>query len=120
MNTRWSLEEEILLANIRLEVHKSRDIVNERSFWNEVTQRFNHQTDGEHRSKNMISGKWNRINLECRKFDAIYKDLQRTSQDNDRLTSAMNIFSRTLWWERVPISTCVVHSEKHVGIGHRR
>ena len=66
--------------------------MNERSFWNVVTQRFNDETDGEHRNKNMIMAKWNRIKLECRRFNAIYKELQRTSQDPARLTNAMNIY----------------------------
>ena len=91
MNIRWSMEEENLLADMWLEVSESREVT-ERSFWNVVTERFNHQTDGEHRNKNMITGKWSRINCECRKFNDIYKDLQRTSQDNDRLANAMNIF----------------------------
>lgn len=77
MNTRWSLEEENLLADMWIEVHEAKDIVNERSFWNEVTERFDHQTDGEHRNKNIITGKWSRINCQCRKFNDIYKDLQR-------------------------------------------
>jgi hypothetical protein len=56
MTNRWSMEEEYLLATVWLEVHDSRDAVNERSFWNnEVTQRFNDQSDGEHRNKNSIT-----------------------------------------------------------------
>lgn len=51
MYNRWSMKEEYLLANVWLEVHDSRDLVNEHSFWNEVTQRFNDQTDGEHHKK---------------------------------------------------------------------
>ena len=41
MANRWSMEVEYLLANLWLEVHNSEDLMNERSFWNEVTQRFN-------------------------------------------------------------------------------
>ena len=54
MANRWSMEEEYLLATVWLEVHDSEDLVNERSFWNEVTQRFNNQSDGQHRNKNSI------------------------------------------------------------------
>ena len=92
MNNRWSMEEEYLLANVWLEVHDSRDLVNGRSFWNEVTQRFNDQTDGEHRNKNSITAQWNRINLECRRYNDIYKELQRTSEDPCRLSNANRIY----------------------------
>lgn len=75
MNNHCSMEEEYLLANVWLEFHDSRDLASGRSFWNEVTQRFNDQTDGEHRNKNSITAQWNRINLECRRYNAIYKEL---------------------------------------------
>ena len=86
------MEEENLLANIWLEVHESRDLVNEHYFWNDVTQRFNDQTDGEHRNKSSITAQWKRINLECHNYNAIYKELQRTSQDPCRLSNANRIY----------------------------
>ena len=64
----------------------------ESSFWNEVTERFNNQSDGPFRNKNQITGKWARLSTECQKFNDIYLNLQGTSQDNDRLQNAMNIF----------------------------
>ena len=92
MINRWSMEKEYLLANVWLEVHESRDLVNERSFWNAVTQRFNDQTDEQHHNKNSITAQWNRMNLECRRYNAIYKELQRTSQDPCRLSNANRIY----------------------------
>lgn len=54
MSNRWSMEEESLLAHVWLAVSESRHLVNNgehrnNSFWNVVTQRFNDQTNGEHR-----------------------------------------------------------------------
>ena len=82
------MNEENLLANIWLGVHEDRDLGVHRSFWNVVTQRFNDQTDGEHCNKNSIKAQWNRINIECRRYNAIYKELLRTSQEPCRLSNA--------------------------------
>ena len=92
MNTRWSMEEENLLADMLIEVNEDRENYNERSFWNQVVERFNNQFDGVHRNKHMITKKWSRLSCECQKFNDIYKHLQRTSQDNNRLHNVMNIF----------------------------
>jgi hypothetical protein len=46
MNNRWLMEEEVLLAIVWLEVQESTDLLNERSFWNVVTRKFNEQTNG--------------------------------------------------------------------------
>ena len=92
MNNRWSMEEEDLLARVWLEVQDSGDLVNGRSFWNEVTQRFNNQTNGENRNKNSITAMWSRMNAECRRYNAIYKELLRTSEDPCRLSNANRIY----------------------------
>jgi hypothetical protein len=92
MANRWSMEEEYLLATVWLEVHDSEDLVNERSLWNAVTQMFNNQTGGEHRNKNSITAQWNIMNLECRNYNAIYKELLHTSQDPYRLSNANRIY----------------------------
>ena len=105
MANRWSVEEERLLATVWLEVHDSEELVNERSFWNAVTQRFNNQTEGQDRNKNSITAQWNRMNIECRRYNAIYKELQRTSQDTNRLTNANQIYyeryGRELYYQQV-------------------
>ena len=92
-----------MVANVWLEVHDSRDLVNERSFWNEVTQRFNNQTDGEHRNKN--TAMWNRMNLECHRYNAIYKELLRTSEDPYCLSNANRIYyecyGRVIYYQHV-------------------
>lgn len=63
------------------------------AFWNQVVEKFNNQSDGVYRNKNMVTGKWARLSSECKKFNDIYKHLQCTSQDdNNRLQSAKNIF----------------------------
>lgn len=56
MNNRWSIEEENLLAEVWVAV--SQDVANydERSFWNQVVERFNNQSDGDLRNKNMVTG----------------------------------------------------------------
>ena len=91
MANRWLMEEEILLAEVWLEV--SQENFKKRSFWNEVVERFNNQSDGDHRNKNMVTSKWGRLSTECKKFNDIYKHLQRTSpDDNNRLQTTKNIF----------------------------
>jgi hypothetical protein len=93
MNNRWSLEEKNLIAEVWVEV--SQDVAkDERSFWNQVVERFNNQSDGDHRNKNMVTSKWARLSSECQKFNDIYKHLQRTNHenDNDHLQNAKNIF----------------------------
>ena len=92
MSNRWSMEEESLLAHVWLAVSESRDLVNERSFWNVVTQRFNDQTNGEHRNKNSIMAQWKRINLECRRYNDIYREVQRTSQDPCLVSNANQVY----------------------------
>jgi hypothetical protein len=57
---------------------------------------FNDHTVGDNRNINMVRGKWTRINLDCKQFNAIYNQLQRTSGENDcdRLNNANNIFEQ--------------------------
>ena len=90
MTNHWSIEEENLLADMWLEV--SQYYYNDSSFWNEVVERFNNQSDGDFRNKNQITAKWARLTTECQKFNDIYLNLQRTSHDNDHIHNAMNIF----------------------------
>ena len=92
MNNLWSMEEESLLANVWLAVSECRDAVTERSFWIAVTQKLNDQTDGEHRTKNSIMAQWKKINIECLRYNAIYKELVRTSEDPCRLSNANRIY----------------------------
>ena len=92
MANRWSVEEEKLLASVWLEVCQSRETSNHRSFWNDFTQRFNDQTDDQNRSKNAITAHWSRITHECHRFHVIYKELQRTSDDPNRLSLANQIY----------------------------
>ena len=84
--------EESLLANIWLGVHEDNDQGVHRSFWNVVTQRFNDQTDGVHRTKNSIAGEWSRIDLECRRYNAVYKELKRTSEDPICLSNVNRVY----------------------------
>ena len=92
MSTRWSTDEEKLLARMWLEVHDDRDIVNERFFRNAITERFNNQTEGKDHNKNMITAKWSRMDIECRNFNYIYKEVYHSSENNERLSNAMSLF----------------------------
>ena len=83
MANRWSIKEENLLAHMWLEV--SQYYYNESSFWNELVEWFNNQSDGDFHNQNQITAKWARLTTECRKFNDIYLNLQCTTQDNDRL-----------------------------------
>ncbi|GJY15391.1 hypothetical protein Tco_1259104 [Tanacetum coccineum] len=44
---------------------------------------FTKSTNGVSRTKNMITGKWNRMHPDCQKFHAIYKGITRKSGEND-------------------------------------
>lgn len=86
VNTRWTKEEEKLLAEIWVEVSQDKYIENDHSdefFWNQIMEMFNSQSDRENRSKNMLTGKWTRINGDCQKFNVVYKHLQHRSGEND-------------------------------------
>ncbi|GKF14582.1 hypothetical protein Tco_0056044 [Tanacetum coccineum] len=43
---------------------------------------FNNSTIHGTRTKNMLTGKWTRINSDCQKFNAIYKHLERKNGEN--------------------------------------
>ena len=89
MANRWSIEEESLLADIWLVVH---EFPREPAFWNDVTTRFNEQSDGPVRNKSQITGKWTRLSRECETFNDIYLNLQPTREVNGRLLDAVDVF----------------------------
>lgn len=119
MINHWLMEKENLLADMWLKVFQDIDNYNERSFWNQVVERFNNQSDGDHLNQNMITCKWARLSSECQKFNDIYLNLQRTSQDNDRLQNAMNIFKER-FGGRLPICLRVVHFEKQPNMEQKK
>ncbi|GJS47797.1 glutathione S-transferase T3-like protein [Tanacetum coccineum] len=68
------------------EVSENNDIGNDRNeecFWGQIHDDFNKSTNGVYRTKNMITGKWNRMHPDCQKFHAIYKRITRKSDEND-------------------------------------
>ncbi|GKF55882.1 hypothetical protein Tco_0166222 [Tanacetum coccineum] len=48
-----------------------------------IMQDFNNSTIHDARTKNMLTGKWTRINGDCQKFNAIYKYLEHKSVENE-------------------------------------
>ncbi|GKA06298.1 hypothetical protein Tco_0685522 [Tanacetum coccineum] len=44
---------------------------------------FNSGTTQGYRTRHMLTGKWTRINGDCKKFNAIYKHLKRKSGENE-------------------------------------
>ena len=102
MNTRWSKVDEILLAEVWVEVNQHTHAYNDHLFWNKVVDMFNDQTVGDNRNINMVRGKWTRINLDCIQFNIIFYKLQRTSGEyfqsvaayNDRLNDSKTIFEQ--------------------------
>ncbi|GKB77837.1 hypothetical protein Tco_0944732, partial [Tanacetum coccineum] len=72
--------------NIEDEEDVNNDIGNDRNeecFWGQIHDDFNKSTNGVYRTKNMITGKWNRMHPDCQKFYAIYKGITRKSGEND-------------------------------------
>ncbi|PWA68078.1 Apple-like protein [Artemisia annua] len=87
MNHLWSMEEECILANVWLSASECLDLRVERSFWNAVTTRFNNQTNGEHRTKDRLMYQWKKINQECLRYNAIYKELTIINRERHELCS---------------------------------
>ena len=90
MANRWDIEEETLLADMWQVVHEFH--AGEGPFWQVVTERFNEQAVGPHRSKSQITSKWARMNSECQQFHAIHDNLQPTREPWVRVEDAMNVF----------------------------
>ncbi|GJU84957.1 hypothetical protein Tco_0585724 [Tanacetum coccineum] len=85
-SVRWTRDEEKLLCEVWVEVSENNDIGNDRNeecFWGQIHDDFNKSTNGVYRTKNMITGKWNRMHPDCQKFHAIYKGITRKSGEND-------------------------------------
>ncbi|GJY34060.1 hypothetical protein Tco_0418529 [Tanacetum coccineum] len=75
-SVRWTRDEEKLLCEVWVGVSENNDIGNDRNeecFWGQIHDDFNKSTNGVSRTKNMITGKWNRMHPDCQKFHAIYK-----------------------------------------------
>ena len=90
MANRWDIEEETLLADMWQVVHEFH--AGEGPFWQVVTERFNEQAVGPHRSKSQITSKWAWMNSECQQFHAIHDNLQPTRDPWVRVEDAMNVF----------------------------
>ncbi|GJR96615.1 hypothetical protein Tco_0268789 [Tanacetum coccineum] len=95
--SRWTRKEEILLFHCWVKVSKSNDIRADRSddsFWGQIMEDFNQGTLHGTHTKNMLTGKWSRINGDCQKFSAIYKHLERKSGKNeaDHIKTTKTIF----------------------------
>ncbi|GKF31886.1 hypothetical protein Tco_0101684, partial [Tanacetum coccineum] len=96
--SRWPREEEILLCQCWDGVSENNEIRadrNEDSFWGQIMEDFNKCTFERTRTKNMLTGKWSSINDDCKKFNAIYKHLERKSRENeaDHIEPAKTKFS---------------------------
>lgn len=86
VNRKWSKGEEKLLAETWIAISPDKNLGNDKDadfFWNEITEAFNEQTLEDPCTKNMLTGKWTRLNGDCQKFNAIYKHIQRRSGENE-------------------------------------
>ncbi|GKC31674.1 hypothetical protein Tco_1038968 [Tanacetum coccineum] len=56
---------------------------------------FNSGTTQGYRTKHMLTGKWSMINGDCQKFNAIYKHIERKSEENkaDHIEAAKITFA---------------------------
>nr|GEU66182.1 glutathione S-transferase T3-like [Tanacetum cinerariifolium] len=83
---RWTSEEEFLLTELWIETFENGQIGadrNDESFWGQIMQDFNNTSTQGYRIKNMLAGKWTRINSDYQKLNAIYKHLERKSGENE-------------------------------------
>ncbi|GJW44533.1 hypothetical protein Tco_0073332 [Tanacetum coccineum] len=93
----WTREKEILLCHCWIETSENNDIGadrNEDLFWGQIMQDFNNGTYQGTHTKNMLTGKWSRINGDCQKFNAIYKHLEckRGENEADHIETAKTTF----------------------------
>lgn len=89
MNSLWSVEEEILLAQVWVALHVDGVNHNGNAFWHRVVAMFNNLSDGVIRNKDMVTSKWSRLNCECIVFNGIYQQLWLTTGD-DHTVCLMN------------------------------
>nr|GEW40258.1 hypothetical protein [Tanacetum cinerariifolium] len=90
MMQRWTRKEETLLCECWVEVSENNEIEADRSddsFCWQIIDDFNKATHHGDRANNMIKSKWTRVNGDCQKFNAIYKYLERKSEENEHKAS---------------------------------
>ncbi|GKB02880.1 hypothetical protein Tco_0830969 [Tanacetum coccineum] len=76
-------EEDVVMTTIAPTQTSVRWTRDEEKLLCEIHDDFNKSTNGFFRTKNMITGKWNRMQPDCQKFHAIYKGITRKSGEND-------------------------------------
>nr|GEZ79073.1 hypothetical protein [Tanacetum cinerariifolium] len=79
---RWQPDEETLLAKCYVSVSEDRNVGRSQpndTFWYRVLNEFN-RLNFQKRTKDMLSSKWNTLNHNCQKFNAIYKRCSRLTQ----------------------------------------
>ncbi|GJV15019.1 transposase, MuDR [Tanacetum coccineum] len=83
---RWTCDEEVLLTQCWIKISENGQIGADRtkdSFWRQIMDDFNSGTTQGYRTRNMLTGKWTRINGDCQKFNAIYKHHESKSGENE-------------------------------------
>ena len=92
----WWRDEEKLLAEVWCEVSQEQHTHKDHTFWNRVVDMFNNQNEGDNRNKHMLVGKWTTLNLECKRFNTIYREvfMNREVNANDRLATAKTIYEQ--------------------------
>ncbi|GJW46006.1 hypothetical protein Tco_0077652 [Tanacetum coccineum] len=82
---RWQPDEETLLAKCYVAVSEDRNVGRSQpkdTFWYRVLNEFN-RLNFQKRTKDMLSSKWNTLNHNCQKFNAIYKRCSRLTKSED-------------------------------------
>ena len=104
----WWRDEEKLLAEVWCEVSQEQHTHNDHTFWNLVVDMFNNQNEGDNRNKHMLVGKWRTLNLECKRLNAIFREMfmNREVNANDRLTTARPFMSNAMVGEASNMCMC--------------
>lgn len=82
---RWTPAEETMLAKVWVAVSEDNERGDDQTmefFWNSIYNDFN-QRNPTRRTKNMLTGKWNRTHPDVQKFHAIFKSLNQKSGQNE-------------------------------------
>lgn len=85
IRTRWSQEEEKLLAETWIQVSEDTRLgvkQERKTFWQKVVSEYNRHASFK-RTKDMITGKWTTLTRDCNKFTGIVAQYERLSGEKD-------------------------------------
>nr|GEW13846.1 hypothetical protein [Tanacetum cinerariifolium] len=93
---RWQPNEKTLLAKCYVAISEDRNVGRSQAndtFWYRVLNEFN-RLNFQKRTNDMLSSKWNTLNHNCQKFNAIYKRCSRLTKSGE---SELDVIKQARW-----------------------